>query len=82
MKIGGTFSKPTIGIDAESLVRSGLQNTLQNVLNKDKTQNGDAAAEENPEAVEETLIREGLGALFGRKKQPAEEEPKEEDPQQ
>ena len=82
VKIGGTFSKPTIGIDAESLVRSGLQNTLQNVLNKDKTQNGDAAAEENPEAVEETLIREGLGALFGRKKQPAEEEPKEEDPQQ
>lgn len=82
VKIGGTFSQPTIGIDAESLVRSGLQNTLQNVLNKDKTQNGDGETAEDAGTVEETLIKDGLGALFGKKKKPAQEEPAEEDPQQ
>ena len=79
IRIGGTFAKPTIGIDAESLVRSGLQNTLQNVINKNKTENKDGE-EAEPESVEETLIKEGLGSLFGRKKKP-EEEPAE-DPQQ
>ena len=32
IRVGGTFSKPTIAIDAESLVRSGLQNKLRDVL--------------------------------------------------
>ncbi len=48
VRIGGTFSKPTIGIDAESLARTGLQRTLQNVLtnrNKEDEETGEAEGE-------------------------------------
>jgi AsmA protein len=113
IRVGGTFSKPTIGIDAESLARTGLQQTLQNVISGAGKKDGEEGATETkdparsllegvlggkpkpaedtgepkPEddqsskaSTEETLIKEGLNSLFGRKKaQPAEEEPAEEE---
>ncbi|WP_428407950.1 AsmA family protein [Hyphococcus sp.] len=113
VRVGGTFSKPTMGVDAESLARTGLQRTLENVF-KDKEgedgakaeqdpartiiegiiggqkkptepqpEDGDAGATESkPKSTEETLINEGLNALFGRKKAAPAEEQKEEEPQQ
>ena len=120
VRVGGTFSKPTIGIDAESLARTGLQRTLENVISGAGKKDGaegageaedpartilegvlggrpkqtDDTAEPKPEgdqssvtkpSTEETLVKEGLNALFGKKKaqQPAaaEEPAKEEEPQ-
>ena len=60
VRIGGTFSKPTIGIDAESLARTGLQRTLQNVLtnrNKEGEDGADATTEEKDPARQ---ILEGI----------------------
>ncbi|WP_452176986.1 AsmA family protein [Hyphococcus aureus] len=116
VRIGGTFSKPTIGIDAESLARTGLQRTLENVLsNRNKKEDGeegadatdeeadparaiiegiiggkkkepdqqqDGATEDSAATPEETLINEGLNAIFGKKKTAPKEETKEEEPQQ
>ncbi len=118
VKVGGTFSKPTMGIDVESLVRGKAEQTLKGLLDKAlKPKSGDTAAgaEEKsdpaqdllkgilgggkkpatpetaptdgatgasttpaePEDPTETLIKDGLGALFGKTK-PAEETPAEE----
>lgn len=115
VRIGGTFSKPTIGVDAESLAKSGLQRGLQNLLknrNEDdaessETENGETEKTDPKKAIidglfgkkpsttdndpdenaqvpstEETLINEGLNALFGNKKnQPAAEDEQQSDPQ-
>lgn len=53
IRIGGTFAKPTIGIDAESLARSGVQRTLENVLSKGSKKEGEEGAEtkEDPAAA-------------------------------
>ncbi len=52
VRIGGTFAKPTFGVDAEALARAGLQNTLQNVLtgknNKDGTADGGETEQKDP----------------------------------
>lgn len=100
VRIGGTFAKPTVGVDAEALAKAALQNSLGGFLGsanatpedaaanairgilgggakqpeEDTGEEGDAA-EETETSPEEALIKEGLGALFGRKK----EEPAEED---
>ncbi|PQA89127.1 AsmA family protein [Hyphococcus luteus] len=105
VKIGGTFSQPTIGVDAEALAKKGFQRTLENVLSKDKKGEEEEDGEESeqdparqilegiiggqkkktdePQAGEEeasaepstedALINEGLNAIFGKKKKPAEE---------
>lgn len=61
VRIGGTFAKPTIGIDAESLARTGLQRTLQNVLSGSQDKEGEQSdgEEVNPG---EALFR----GIFGR----------------
>ena len=113
VRVGGTFAQPTIGIDAESLARTGLQRTLGNVFsNKNEKEDGEEGAEdeevdparaiiegiiggqkketgdqpdetqESTATPEETLINEGLNALFGKKKAAPKEETKEEEPQQ
>ncbi|MAW80083.1 MAG: hypothetical protein CMI63_07575 [Parvularcula sp.] len=117
VRVGGTFSKPTMGVDAETLARTGLQRTLQDVFSRggdesadgeegegeeqdparsiiegiiggqkkpkeqsDDQQQGDS--ETSARSTEETLINEGLNAIFGKKKAPPAEETKEEEPQQ
>ncbi len=67
MKVGGTFAKPTIGIDVEALARSGLQRTLQNVLTKD----ADGQEEENGEKAPAQKILEGI--LGGQQKKTDEQ---------
>lgn len=111
MRVGGTFSKPTIGIDAQSLARGGLQRALGDVLNRGQSEEGETGEDpaksllkgvlggkreqnqtqqeeegDNPDAPdqkssEESLINEGLNSLFGKKKEPTEEEQSEEEPQ-
>ncbi len=114
VRVGGTFSNPTLGVDAETLARTGLQRTLENVFSRDneggeegeqdpartilegviggrkkpaeqQPEGGETGATESkPKSAEETLINEGLNAIFGKKKaapQPAAEET-EEEPQQ
>lgn len=100
VRIGGTFSKPTIGVDAESLARTGLQRALGDVLNRNRgdepSDDGEAEEEDPAQSIlkgilggrkkegdqdaaaepsaQETLINEGLNAIFNQqKKQPAEE---------
>jgi AsmA protein len=114
VRVGGTFSQPSISIDGEALARAGLQRTLGDVLNRNRGESEDGeATDDNPArsilegvlggqrqrqedsdsettdstndeaSVEETVINEGLNALFGRKKKPAEETEKaEENPEQ
>ena len=107
VRVGGSFSKPTIGIDAESLAKAGLQRTLQNVLTRSDKKDGeegeetDEAEDKDPartilegilgggsqkekddgtdqeasaKSVEETLINEGLNALFKKKAATTKEE--------
>ena len=106
-----------MGVDAETLARTGLQRTLQDVFSRggdesadgeegegeeqdparsiiegiiggqkkpkeqsDDQQQGDS--ETSARSTEETLINEGLNAIFGKKKAPPAEETKEEEPQQ
>lgn len=114
VRVGGTFSQPTIGVDAQALVQAGVNNALGGFLGggasspeeaagnilrgvlggrtdpaeapTDAEANGeeetDAAASDAEEGSDapagEALIREGLGAIFGRKA-PAEEAPQEEE---
>lgn len=111
VRVGGTFSKPTFGIDAEALARTGLQRTLQNVLTPSGNEDGEEGETQDPARTilegilggqrrepddapensgdqqganaspEQTLINEGLNAIFGQtKKQPAEKT-EEQDPQ-
>ncbi len=112
VRVGGTFSKPTFGIDAEALARGGLERALGDVLNRGgDTQNDDAQGDpaktilkgilggQQPPApesegtseegagggdeaagetsLEETLVTEGLNAIFGARKKKAEDTPEE-----
>lgn len=109
VRVGGTFSKPTIGIDGEALARAGLQRTLGDVLNRNRggdaedgeaeednrarsilegvlggrerqeESGGDENNADNEASAEETLINEGLNAIFGNRKKEAEETEKAED---
>ena len=54
VRIGGTFAKPSIGIDGEALAKAALQETLGGFL-------GGADAPASPEEA----LREGLSGLFG-----------------
>lgn len=64
VRIGGTFSKPTMGVDAESLARTGLQRTLQGVFSKDEDDETEDGAEEEQDPAR--AIIEGL--IGGQKK--------------
>ncbi|WDI30350.1 AsmA family protein [Hyphococcus flavus] len=113
VRVGGTFSQPTIGIDAESLARAGLQRTLTDVLSRNRDNEeteGEEAEEEDPASsiikgilggrrqqpddgaenpddnngatTEETLINEGLNAIFNQRKKSADDaEQQKENPQ-
>jgi AsmA protein len=110
VKVGGTFSKPTMGVDVESLVRGKAEQTIKGLLDKalqpksddgatgeettdggaedvlkgilgggKKPAGGETPTEEGPTGAAtssddpaDALVRQGIGALFGKKK-PAEE---------
>lgn len=85
IRIGGTFSAPTITIDAEALLRSGaegtLRDTLQGLIGGGEEQPAEGSEENQQEqSLEETLLNEGLSAIFGRRSSQPEEEEKK-DPQ-
>ncbi|NWG71125.1 MAG: hypothetical protein HXY23_05875 [Parvularculaceae bacterium] len=44
VKVGGTFSKPTMGVDIESLVRGKAEQTIKGLLDKALKPKGDDAA--------------------------------------
>ncbi|MGE0182537.1 MAG: AsmA family protein [Parvularculaceae bacterium] len=128
LRIGGTFSKPTMSIDMEALLRGRAEQTLKGLFDKALNPKGDAAADgstsESDPAKEllkgilgggsktpaqqtppadgatgasaapqtqsqtqtqkdptEALINEGLGALFGKKKQAEPAAEKEDEPE-
>ncbi|MEZ5894616.1 MAG: AsmA-like C-terminal region-containing protein, partial [Parvularculaceae bacterium] len=70
MRIGGTFAKPTIGIDAETLIKSGAARTLENVLKGKKKTGEDGAAEETEEDPAASLIKGVLGGAAKDKNAP------------
>lgn len=124
VRVGGTFSRPTMSVDVESLVRGRAEQTVRGLLDKalkpkDSAATGEPAEETDPaqellngilgggakkppadsapaptepsgdaaasgastepaKDPTETLINEGLGALFGKKK-PAEPAPAEDE---
>lgn len=86
MRIGGTFSAPTIAVDAEALLRSGvegtLRDTLQGLIGTDAAQSEEASEAPAPEqSLEESLLNEGLNALFGgRRSSPPDEEQQDDQP--
>ncbi len=116
VKVGGTFSKPTMSIDIESLLKGRAEQTLKGLLDKALAPKDSAEAEEAdpardllkgilggvtrpatgetapatgtsegatgasttepaPKDPAETLVKEGLGALFGTKKPAPEPAP-------
>ncbi len=97
MRIGGTFSAPTIAVDAERLLRDNVEGTLRDTLQglvrgdranedgatEDGTAEGETAADGEQPSLEESLINEGLNALFGRRGgSPENEKPQEEQDRQ
>ncbi|GJL91573.1 AsmA family protein [Hyphococcus sp.] len=71
VRVGGTFSKPTIAIDAETLARTGLQRTLQNVLSgREKKEDGAEGAAEEEKDPARTLLE---GILGGQQKKTDEQ---------
>lgn len=68
VRVGGTFAKPTIGVDAESLVRAGVEGTLRNFL-------GGAAGGDGSTQRPEDAVRGAIGGILGRGQNapPAEE---------
>ena len=80
MRVGGTFSQPTIGIDAEALVLGGVQDTLRDVLRglSDDDSDADANADPDNAQAEETTPEDAalglLDTIFG---QPRDEEESE-----
>ncbi|WP_425409577.1 AsmA family protein [Hyphococcus sp.] len=74
VRVGGTFSKPTIGIDAESLARTGLQRTLGDVLNRNRggdDENGDGEAQNDDPAS--TILKGILGGQNRENQTPQDE---------
>jgi AsmA protein len=73
VKVGGTFSKPTMGIDVESLVRGKAEQTVKGLLDKalkpKKTDDAAAGTEEESDPAQDLL----KGILGGGKKAPATE---------
>lgn len=75
VKVGGTFSKPTMGIDVESLVRGKAEQTLKGLLDKalkPKTGDGAATGTEAESDPAQDLLK---GILGGGKKPAAEPAP-------
>ena len=77
IRVGGTFSAPTISIDAEAFLQGGAEETLRGVLQGIGGRNDAAegeSGEEGEPSLEDALINEGLNALFGRRNQPPEDD--------
>ncbi len=60
VKIGGTFSKPTIGVDVEALVRGRAEQTVRGLLDGALKPKGDGAENDPGKAL--------LDGILGRKK--------------
>ena len=72
LRVGGTFSEPTIGVDVERYLTGGGASQLLELFRGGTRQNDQADAAANStdepqqqESLEETLVREALGAFFG-----------------
>ncbi len=71
VRVGGTFASPTIGIDAEALVRSGFEQTLRDVLQGSGKKDSDAEntdgadQQQTPEDAARNVLE---GILSGPKK--------------
>ena len=63
VRVGGTFSKPSIGVDGEALAKAALQNSLGGFL-------GGASAPASPEDA----LRRGLSGILGAPQEEAAEE--------
>ena len=82
LRIGGTFAKPTIGIDAESLIRSGAQQQILDLLGglgnrNEEPADGEASAEDGDaepkeETPEDTALR-AIQGIFGAPKKDEQE---------
>lgn len=61
IRVGGTFSQPTFGVDAEALARSGLQRALGDVLNRggNSEQDGETADEDPAETIIKGILGGG-----------------------
>ncbi len=76
VKIGGTFSKPSIGIDAQALAKKGFQRTLENVLSRDKGgQEGEGEEGAEGEEAEQDPARQILEGIIGGQKKKNGEDP-------
>ncbi|MCB2112539.1 MAG: AsmA family protein [Parvularculaceae bacterium] len=71
LRVGGTFSKPTMSIDMEALLRGRAEESLKGLLNKALAPKGDAAGDgaqgAEPDPAQELL----RGILGGGKSAPA-----------
>ncbi len=82
LRIGGTFANPTIGIDAESLIRSGAEQQIRGLLGglgnrNEEPAEGDAPAEDadaepTEETPEDTALR-AIQGIFGAPKKDEQE---------
>ncbi len=69
VKVGGTFSKPTMGVDIESLVRGKAEQTVKGLLDKAlKPKSDDPAASDGEDEGGATDVLKGI---LGGKKKPA-----------
>ncbi len=76
LRVGGTFTKPTISIDAEALLRSGAEKQIRGLIEgigkrDEAPAEGEQAAPEEEASTEEKALR-AIEGLFGT--------PKDEDP--
>lgn len=65
IKVGGTFSKPTLGVDIEALLRGKAEQTVKGLLDKAIGKKGDDASKEGAGA------EDVLKGILGGKKKPA-----------
>ena len=84
MRVGGTFAQPTVSIDAETLLRGGVERTLQNLITgatrpaepaegvaAEGEAEGETPTEETPEG---TALRLLEGFLGGQRQEEEEKE--------
>ena len=72
VRVGGTFSQPTVGIDPEALLTGNPQETLRGIIgglsgNRDENESGDGGEEEEESTPEGEALR-AIEGLFGKPK--------------
>ncbi|MBT8471468.1 MAG: AsmA family protein [Marinicaulis sp.] len=73
VRVGGTFSKPTVGIDPEALLTGNPQETLRGIIgglggNRDESEPADGAEDEEQETSPEGEALKAIEGLFGKPK--------------